>query len=497
MKQNTKLLIGASSIFGILISTPLTSHAESVDDYIISGQHSVRILGNNVEAVINPSVDPQRASFYGSQVKSLDSKASNRLYKVTDNGYTYWSPIRSKNGSGGVSNGEYIYENLKTAKLYGIGGSDSSRYLGDLWLGDSDITRNFKTVQNIAGKEAEGTTREGMKKLGVYVERSPEVNNGGNYKNQSGSWRFAGYAGDGSSLQSTRFPGDFVAPAVNELKWDNYKDYGSRLFNQTAFDTATWNSAKKNLVQRLLAQYPSMKKMHSVNQWMKILSLQTEPEENPINNNKQDGKYGGAAFAAYHSGGSKYRTFTLYADKSDGYMNLNLRQLRLVENDFIDDGVHTTNRRIVKEVNRVKAESREIEIGDIADWHKAATDKVVPGKTYRIETNVENLSKVTKTKHTPLTVDTGLALNYKSSLEESGQYDKDYDDVSGKSTGSGSISKGGRKGTAGTITIPKDAKPGSTIRVGAIINDEYRKAGDNLNAVDDDLSLTVQVASFY
>jgi len=32
MKQNTKILIGAGSIFGILISTPLNSKAETVDD---------------------------------------------------------------------------------------------------------------------------------------------------------------------------------------------------------------------------------------------------------------------------------------------------------------------------------------------------------------------------------------------------------------------------------------------------------------------------------
>lgn len=490
MKRNTKLLVGTGVFVGLIGSTPLVTHAASASDYITGATQSIFRMSNGVEAIINPNKDSQRAKFYESTVKSLDHNASNHLYKVTKDGYTFWSPIRPKNaGDGGVSNGEYIYENLYTAQMYDRGGVDPSRWLGNLWLANKNISRNFKTVQAIPKMDAYATTKKGMKKLGVYVEKSPDYNNGGNFKNQSGSWRFAGYSSDGSSLQYALFPGDYVAPSVTDLDWNKYSQYGDRLFNQTRYDDGDYASAKKNLIQRLLQQYPIMK-YKSVNQWMSILSLQTEPELNP-SNDKPDGRYGGAVFAAYHTNGTKYRTFTLYADSNQGDMNLNLSKLTLAENTKISG---TNSYPIVGQVARSKAETRDTYKPSIPSNQKTS-GKVVAGKTYRIEATVENMSKVTTTKHSPTTVDVGLAKNYSSSLEPSGQYDKDYDDVSTKATHSGKIAKGGSVITVGTITVPSNAKPGSTIRLGGIIDDAHRIAGDNLNYTDDDLMLTAKVAT--
>lgn len=454
----------------------------NASDYVVSGTRSIRELSNGVEAVILPSRDKQRANFYGKIIKRVDKSANNKLYKVVEQGFSYWSPVRQKNaGTGGVSNGQYTYENF-FVDYNTMGGGN----LGNIYIADTNITKNFKTKQLKAKRSYNSTiTKSNIKD---FVEKSPYINHGGTFRGISGKWRFAGYSNDGSSLQDDRFPPDYIYNSIKTTKWNKYKDYGNRLFNQTIYDTASWRSAKKKLVQRLMKQNPGMKEMYSVNTWMEILSLQTEPEPHPVTGVK-DGSYGGAMFLAYNSNGTRYKSMTLYQDHST---NLNLRKLTVASTSTIDS---SGKRYVYGSVSRKKAESRDVYNTSIPKSQQT-NGKVIPGMTYRIEATVQNASKVRDTKHKPTTVDVGVVANYNGKkIETDGVYDKDYDDVKGKATRSGNIKKRGSKVTYTNITIPKNAKPGSKIRVGAEINDNHRIKGDNLNYTDDDLMLTLEVAT--
>lgn len=486
MKRGVTLLVGsgfiASAIGTSIVSLPKDVEATNASNYVVSKTYSVREFSNEVEAYIHPARDPQRATFYGTAIKRIDRKASNRLYKVVEKGYTYWSPIRQKNaGIGGVSNGQYIYENMFVE--YNTMGQGT---LGGLYMANPEITKNFKIRQYADDRSyLVNITRDN---IGRYVEKSPYINHGGNFRGKSGKWRFSGYAPDGSSLQDAKFPPDYLSRSIQSTSWTKYKYYGNRLFNQTLYDTADWRDAKRKLVQRLMNQYPVMKSMYSVNDWMEILSLQTEPEKHPVTGRK-DGSYGGALFLAYNSNGTRYKSITLYQDHST---NLNLSRLTVASTSTIGS---SNKRYVYGSVSRNESESREV-VKTEYPKEQRTDGKVVPGQTYRVEATVQNMSHVRDTKYRPTTVDIGLATNYDNKkIETDGVYDKDYDVVSGTATKSGNIKKKSSVTTVTNITIPKNAKPGSKIRIGAEINDNHRLKGDNLNYTDDDLLLTLEVAT--
>jgi|GEM_PF-3669006 len=92
MKYNRFFLVGAGTVLGWM-GFGLSVLA---DDYIISAPNSIQMNDNYTEAVILKSIDKARADFYGTQAKKLDPNASNKLYKVSEHGYTYWSPVRAK-----------------------------------------------------------------------------------------------------------------------------------------------------------------------------------------------------------------------------------------------------------------------------------------------------------------------------------------------------------------------------------------------------------------
>jgi hypothetical protein len=166
------------------------------------------------------------------------------------------------------------------------------------------------------------------------------------------------------------------------------------LFNITVYDTRRWEPVKRRMIQRLLEQNPVMK-YKTVNQWMKILSLQTDPEVNPATG-RADGSYGGAVFAAYNEGGKYYKTFTLPGDKEDGDMNLNITE---AEKDS------SGNYPVVAEVSRLKPGERDYAVNKVYR-------KLVPGKKYRIVSTVKNENKLTSTKYNRLPRMSARPLNH-------------------------------------------------------------------------------------
>ncbi|MBY6273713.1 MAG: hypothetical protein CW346_16090 [Bacillaceae bacterium] len=236
-----------------------------------------------------------------------------------------------------------------------------------------------------------------MATLGNGVLRSNEYNFGGNFKGRPGTWRFNGYAFDGSPSQNPFFPPDYTFKGVRATSWDNYEDVQTNLFNLTIYDTWDWKNVKKKMIERLLDQNPAMK-FKTVNQWMKILSLQTEPEVNPATG-RADGSYGGAVFAAYNEGGKYYKTFTLLGDKEDGDMNLNLERLVITEAEKDNSG----NYPVVAEVRRLNPGERDYAVNKVCR-------KLVPGKKYRIVATVKNENKLTSTKYNPTSTDVGPSL---------------------------------------------------------------------------------------
>jgi len=172
---------------------------------------------------------------------------------------------------------------------------------------------------------------------------------------------------------------------------------GTHLFNITVYDTRRWEPVKRRMIQRLLEQNPVMK-YKTVNQWMKILSLQTDPEVNPATG-RADGSYGGAVFAAYNEGGRYYKTFTLLGDKEDGDMNLNLERLVITEAEKDSSG----NYPVVAEVSRLNPGERDYAVNKVYR-------KLVPGKKYRIVATVKNENKLSPTKYNPTSTDVGPSL---------------------------------------------------------------------------------------
>lgn len=139
-----------------------------------------------------------RYKWYTEQTKKLDPYAGNRLFKVSDKGFTYWTQVRpksvqdklGKNGftRGGVSTGEYILENFNTKFDYD-NESSSSAWLHHLWQANPRITRNFKTVKFNIAKQANALSKKAMATIGNGVVRSDEYF-GGSFRGRSGTWRF-------------------------------------------------------------------------------------------------------------------------------------------------------------------------------------------------------------------------------------------------------------------------------------------------------------------
>lgn len=453
------------------IFDPVSKGKENITD----ATYALMLLSDGNQAVFTDA-DHTRKTFYSSLLPLwLDPNAGNRLYKISEHGYTYYSPIRPKSGQkGGVSTGEYIFENMRVEYNRGT--------LQDLWVANPSITRNFKTKQVVIDKQAAATNYEQAQQVGVFVEESPFVNNGGNFKDMTGKWRFNGYSQDGASSQDGLLPHDYIASDIRNTNWDYYEDYGSRLFKpHSIYNGKDYQGAKLNLIHRLMKQIPEMN-FKTDQEWMKILALQTIPEVNPLTGDR-DGNYGGASFTAYNTKGRFYRSFILFTnDKTEGSDNLTLQKLALAEN--------TSDYPVIKSVTRREPETRNTYV----DYERKEAI-VVPGQTYQILTSVLNQNQLVSTEYSPTTVDTGFAKNYDTSLEPENQYNKAYDSISGSATNAGTIPAGGTVRPQGTLTIPEDAQPGSLIRLGTVINEKHQEAGDNLNPVDDDLILTVKVAT--
>lgn len=475
--------MGSGFLFGgltFLYNPTLVEAKPEPEDYIVGETNAIRPFTNQTEAIFSP-LDRTRQQFYASQTKRLDTKAGNRLYKHSDHGFEYWTPIRPRVvNSGGVSNGEYVYENFYTAKMYG-NDKHLKSWIGDLWVANPKITRNFKTVQmRKDAPKGVKMTKADLRTLGKFVERSPDINNGGNFKGKSGDWRFTGYASDGSSLASPIFPPDYTASRIRDLNWDNYATIGNRFFNVSTYNTAPYRSAKRELIKRYRAQNPEFQ-YKSVDQWMSILSLQTEPQINPATG-KADGKYGGASFSAYHSKGEFYRSFSLYNNDKVGNKNLGNMKLVITENEKVNGSYP-----VVATISRSKLETRNFS-------GKKVSGKLVPGKEYRVVTTVRNGSKTSATKLKPTSVDIGYSTNYNGKkIETDGVYNPNYDNGSAVATRAGNIGKGGSVTVTGKLKIANNAKAGSKIRIGSIISDKHRTQGDNLNYVDDDLMVDIPV----
>ena len=87
MKRAVKVLAGTGVVAGLSLSFPVHSLAN------ILNTNPISINPNQTEAYFN-HVDKVRRTWYESDVKKFDKKAGNRLYKVSDNGLTYWTPLR-------------------------------------------------------------------------------------------------------------------------------------------------------------------------------------------------------------------------------------------------------------------------------------------------------------------------------------------------------------------------------------------------------------------
>jgi|HigsolmetaAR206D_1030411.scaffolds.fasta_scaffold00003_126 hypothetical protein len=483
MKQRVNLLLGAGVVAGLVSFMPTSSYAS-----IIGSTNGITKFGDGTEAFFN-GADPVHRDWYAKKAKKFDSSASNLLFKMTDQGFTYWTPVRPKSAkSGGVSTGEYIYENFTTKFDYD-NDSSSSASLHHLWEPNPNITRNFKTVKFNIPKQANALSKKTMATIGKGVIRSDEINFSGHFKKKAGTWRFNGYTFDGAPSQNPFFPPDYTFKGVRATKWANYEDVHTNLFNLTIYDTWDWKNVKKKMIERLLDQNPAMK-FKTVNQWMKILSLQTDPEINPATG-KADGSYGGAVFAAYNEGGKYYKTFTLLGDKEDGDMNLNLERLVITEAEKDGSG----NYPVVAEVRRKTAGKREYAESKVYR-------KIVPGQKYRIVSTVKNESQITSTKYKPTTTDAGYAINYNPSTETYSNegktyyiYNPDYDKEKKTATHSGKIGPGKSVTTVATFTMPNNLKPGSKVRFGSMIDDKHRKYGDNLDPDDDDLLSAIDVVT--
>lgn len=499
MKRRIKVLLGAGAVAFLVGGIPNVAKANSREDYITNATHGISPTATN-EARFNNN-DPDRRDWYSNKVKKLDSFAGNRLYKATDDGFTYWTPVRpdsvqsrAKAGlvKGGVSTGEYIYENWYTALLFDDTpeNKSGSGWLYRLWQPRPDITRNFKNARSTLKDQTKRKTYDDYKNLGKYITRSYEFNHGGNFKNIAGSWRFSGYANDGSSVQNPFFPPDYSFSGIMNKNWDEFSEINSNLITVSQYNYGKWLEAKENLVRRFMEQNPETKNKYSLDKWMKILVLQTEPELNPATGD-QDGKYGGAVFAATHTNGSYYMTFAVLGEKEHGSMNLNLQKLVITEAEKDSKG----NYPVVAEITRQSAESRVYSVNKVYG-------KLIPGKKYRVVSTVKNESKVTGTKQNPTTTNVGYAVNYKSSLEEvtnNGQkdwvYNPSYDYESQEATTPGTIGAGGTTTTVATFTMPDNLTPGSLVRFGSMISDKHREKGDNSHYTDDDLVQWAEVAT--
>lgn len=491
MKRAVKVLAGTGVVAGLSLSFPVHSLAN------ILNTNPISINPNQTEAYFN-HVDKVRRTWYESDVKKLDKKAGNRLYKVSDNGLTYWTPLRPTSvqnkvmrGSyvGGVGTGEHLFENKTRAFDYD-NGQGNSAWLKHLWQGNPKINRNFKVVKFNIAKQSQTLTKDNLSKIGDGVIRSDEYNYSGNFKGRYGTWRFLGYTYIGTPIQNPFFPPDYVWTSAKSTKWTPYKGVSTNLFRTTLYDTARYRNVKRRMIERLLAQNPDMR-FKTVDQWMDILSLQTDPEVNP-KTGRADGSYGGAIFAAYTNGGRNYRTITLLGDtKKQGDLNMNLERLVVTEAEKDANG----NYPIVLEVKRKKAGEREYAFAK-------AYDKVIPGKRYRIVSTVRNESKLVSTKHEPTTVLAAYAKNYDTKSEAfSNQgktyyvYNPEYDHQTTTAKESKKIGPGQSVTTVSYFTLPSDLKPGTYVRFASMIDDIHRQKGDNLDPDDDDLLWYTQVAT--
>lgn len=477
--KKVKVLVGAGVSLGVLASTfAFSPTSVSANAYITGGTKSLEMNTYGTEATINSKKDANRAKFYKKTVKDIvgDNKASNKLFKMSSQGIEYWTPVRPKNEQGGVVSGEYIYENLYTALMYGKGGD-----LRNYYVPAPNISRNFK---NKIIKPNTDTKAINARNYASYVQESPYMNHGGSsiFRHKTGTWRFAGYSSDGASAMFNKFPIDYSATAINattvKKNTNGFVSYEGRdgfLFTTSIYDRdQTYQAAKRELIQRYLKQYPELK-VKNVSQWMKIFSVQTDILENP-ETKKRDGKYGGAIFVAYTRNGTRYRSFSLTSE--DDYANLNLKELT----------VKDANGKVLKRITRDK-------VGQRATTVKTNSSQLATDTKYTVEMKVQNVNKKRNTKHTPTTVDLGASL-YSNSEEPNDWYNKLYDEQSWSATKDGNIEKGK------TVTVTKEIKldsskfpAGSTVRIGALINASHRIKGDNLDFNDDDLKLNFDVVS--
>lgn len=122
MKKDIKVMIGAGLIVTAIGSMPLLAQAAGSSDYITNKTNAIRPNPLTPSEAVFTTGDPARRNFYANQAKRMDPNSTNKLYKMTEKGYTYWSPAREKGmRNGGVSNGEYVYENFYTSHMYNNG----------------------------------------------------------------------------------------------------------------------------------------------------------------------------------------------------------------------------------------------------------------------------------------------------------------------------------------------------------------------------------------
>lgn len=491
MKRAVKLLLSAGVVTGLALSFPIESQANILSIRPIS----INPLTN--EGYFNHN-DNIRRNWYQNRLKNFGENSGNRLYKVSDQGFTYWTPVRPTSSQhrairmgnvGGVGTGEYIYENYATRTMYDNGRGNPA-WLNHLWQGDPMHNRNFKVVKFDVSKQTKSLTKKNYSTLGDAVVRADELNYNGHFQGKYGTWRFLGYTADGVPIQNPFFPADYTRTSATSASWVPYKDVKTDLFKTTRYDTAGFKNVKRNLIQRLLKQHPELE-YKTVDQWMDILSLQTDPEVNP-KTGYADGTYGGAVFAGYTAGGRYYRTLTLLGDtKSHGDLNMNLEKLVVTEADKDSKG----NYPVVLEVRRKKEGEREYEFA------KAYQD-VIPGKKYRVISTVRNESKLVSTKHSPTTVLSGFAIKYdpkSEAITNQGKtyyvYNPKYDQSRTVAKSDGTIGPEKTKTTVAYFTMPNDLKAGDTVRFASIIDDVHRQKGDNLDPDDDDLLWYTNVAT--
>lgn len=474
----TGLTLGA--LGGIVgLNQPIQSHAEL--DELEMGKNSImenRLIFFEGDATTGKFYDGTRlAHYYEYDVIN----GTNQLFKNTEKGIEWWSPVTPTNMSGGISTLEYSFENDALKQAFG---TDDSRVINYYYNGLSkSFSRNFKAYQNNLDKNVQiNGTIKSYAEQGRYVKESGYTNsNNGTYRNKSGRWRFAGYAANGSAAQDPLFPADYQQDPLTEKSFDDLLDMdaskgNNRMFALTTYDTnKTFWSAKQTLIQRLINQNPQMLSKGGADYWNDILSLQTAPLYNP-KTGLADGKVGGAAFAAYYNGGSRYQTFAL-TDTSARNMNVN----KLTVYDAQGNPIQTITRD---------------ETGERAATSKSyGTGKLRMGVEYTVVAEVTNENENTET-NLPASLEFDTEAQSSKFVKNDTVYSLAYSEHS-------EVVKGTKIPAGGKVTLTTKFTVGEQntdnyVSIGAII-DGYKETnpnaqthsnvGDNIDYDDDDLVL--------